>query len=66
LYLPKHAYTKYKMKGGRERTGLGIIKEKPAPNSKFAIMHLIKKEARARSEEEFTFETPQPQHKLQT
>ena len=41
VYMPKHQYTKYRMKDGRNKTGLNIIKEKPMLNSQFAIMHLF-------------------------
>ena len=41
VYMPKHQYRKYKMKGGRNGTGLGVIQEKPVANSQFAIMHLL-------------------------
>ena len=38
LILPKHDYCKYKMKDGRDRSGLNIIEEKPFPTSNFAIV----------------------------
>ena len=49
LYLPKHQYRKYKMKDGRNRTGLNVIKEKPLDNQQFAIMHLMKRDIAARA-----------------
>lgn len=42
VYMPTHQYRKYKMKGGRNGTGLGVIKEKPLSNSQFAIMNLLR------------------------
>ena len=41
IVMPKHNYRRYRVKNGRDKTGLDVIKEKPALNSKFAIMHLM-------------------------
>jgi len=41
IVMPKHNYRKYRVKNGRDKTGLDVIKEKPVLYSKFAIMHLM-------------------------
>ena len=42
LYLPKHSeYRKYKMKDGRNQSGLNILKEKPLATKQFAIVQKI-------------------------
>ena len=41
LYMPKHNYRKYKMKGRQEESGLNIIREKPKLKESFAIMNLV-------------------------
>lgn len=33
LFMPKHKYKKYKMKAGRDQSGLKVLKEKPMKNS---------------------------------
>ena len=44
VVIPKHQYTKYIMKDGRNKTGLDIINEKPLKMAQFAIMHQMRQD----------------------
>ena len=44
VVIPKHQYAKYRMKDGRNKTGLGIINEKPLKMAQFAIMNQMRQD----------------------
>ena len=44
MYLPTHQYVKYRLKDGRDKSGLDIIKEKPISSAQFAIINQMKRE----------------------
>ena len=48
LYMPKHPYSKYRMKGGRDKSGLEVIKEKPVNKSQFALFNMMEQESRVK------------------
>lgn len=59
LFVPKHQYKKYKMKDGRNKTGLDVIKERPALMSEFAILNRIKLDVLRKSQEDGEFQEPE-------
>lgn len=50
LFLPMHSgYRKYKMKDGRNKTGLNVIKEKPILTKQYAIVQKIQQDKKKQS-----------------